>query len=76
MSGIKIRLVEIDGEKRVPPECMRLLREYAKHRDACKRCFRAYHQQSQDWCDAGRKILTDLAAQPEVEPIEPEKGHQ
>lgn len=68
MSGIKIKLVKINGEDRVPPKCMQLLTDFAKHRDACRTCFRAfYDQKPEHYCPDGLAIARELAAQPEVE---------
>ena len=71
MSGIKIRLVKIDGEDRVPPKCMELLTRFAKHRDGCKQCFRAFYERNpHGYCPVGVEIGRELAAQPEVEQLE------
>lgn len=75
MSGIKIRMVEVNGVKRVPPKCMELLQRFASHRDECKQCYRAYYAQNPDaYCPAGLDILRELAAQPEVERHEGEEN--
>lgn len=68
--GIKIRMVKINGQDRVPPECMRILIAFAKHRDSCQRCYRAYHAANADYCPTGTDILNELAAQPEVAPTD------
>ncbi len=68
MSGIKIRLVEIDGEKRVPPKCMELLMQFGQHRERCRQCFRSFHAgDGNGYCPTGMDILKELSAQPEVE---------
>lgn len=67
--GLRIKMVEIDGEKRVPPECMRILLEFAGHRDVCDACGKAFKNASMDYCTTGMEILRELAKQPEVEGI-------
>ena len=70
MSGIKIRLVKINGEDRVPPKCMELLTRFANHRDGCKQCFRAFHAKDPNaYCVTGVDIFRELAAQPEVKEL-------
>jgi hypothetical protein len=70
MSGIKIKLVTMNGEERVPPKCMELLKQFAQHRDSCRECFRAFHAKNPyGYCPTGTGILKELAAQPEVEPL-------
>jgi hypothetical protein len=64
--GIKIRMVEIDGEKRVPPECMRLLMAIADHRESCPECKSAFLTKQLTTCDTGLVLLRELSAQPEV----------
>jgi len=72
MSGIKIRLIKIDGEDRVPPACMRLLREIAAHRDGGKQCYRAFYEKTAAYCPTGLDLARELAAQPEDTPMGPE----
>jgi hypothetical protein len=49
---------------------MRLLTQFAQHRDGCRECFRSFHAQRPDgYCPTGTDILKELAAQPEVEPM-------
>lgn len=68
MSGIKIKLVKIDGEDRVPPKCMELLTRFAAHRDRCRACFRAFYDKTPErYCPDGMAIAKELSEQPEVE---------
>lgn len=72
MSGIKIKLVEIDGEKCVPEECMRILMEFAAHRDLCEQCGAAFTRQApfDDFCATGQALIRELHEQPEVSVVE------
>lgn len=69
--GIKIKLVEIDGEMRVPPEVMDLLMRFAGHRDFCDQCKAAFESGTAAYCHIGMEIMRTLADQPEVEPMGP-----
>lgn len=69
--GIKIRAVEINGEKRMPPECMRILLDFAGHRDICDQCIHAYENRlpAEAYCATGYRLLEELSKQPEVESL-------
>jgi hypothetical protein len=67
MTGdLKIKLVEIDGMQHVPPECMRLLVEMARHRDLCDQCKAVFDGKGGNYCATGDALLTELLKQPEV----------
>lgn len=54
------------GEMRVPPECMRLLVEFARHRDQCHRCRQAWEKKTGEYCRTGTKTWTEIFKQPGV----------
>lgn len=66
LGDVKIRCVEINGEKCVPPECMRLLMEMAEHRDLCDQCQTGWETKSGNYCVTGKGLLEDLLSQPQV----------
>lgn len=66
--GIKIKMVNIDGEDRVPPEVMDLLTRFSQHREFCEDCQRASQLGHYErHCSVGVSILNELYQQPEVE---------
>lgn len=68
MADLKIKLDKDPdtGEERVPPECMRLLMEFAQHRDVCDECGPAWKKKTGIYCRTGQCLLDDLFSQPEV----------
>jgi len=71
--GIKIRLIEVNGRMEVPPECMRILKDFGEHVRVCERCYWAYKGMG-GFCDTGMAFLRELADQPEVQPITTKEG--
>jgi hypothetical protein len=65
--ALKIKMVEIDGEKRVPPEVMDLLKRMQDHRSFCDQCQKYMTERIGDYCSIGREIILKLEEQPEVE---------
>lgn len=64
---MRIALVEINGETRVPPEVMRILGEMAAHRDVCEQCSTAYKQKNvYGYCETSLLLTAELESQPEV----------
>lgn len=68
MSGIKIRMVNVDGQMRIPPECMRLLKDFGEHTAICDECGEAFKSQRMTYCATGLGLLRELGEQPEVKP--------
>lgn len=68
MASLKIRCVEIDGEKRVPPAVAKLLCDFAEHREKCFGCQAAFRlQDPRGYCDVAQKFIDELVADPNVE---------
>lgn len=66
-ASLKIALVEIDGEKRVPPIVMDLLLRIAEHRDICDDCGKAWKTgDGRLICATGAEMHRELMEQPEV----------
>lgn len=67
--GLKIKMVSIHGEQRVPPEVMDLLLRLAQHRQFCPQCERMMKGPPHDsnYCGIGRELVLKLADQPEIE---------
>lgn len=65
--ALKCKLVEIDGEQRVPPEVMDLLLRMGDHRKFCDQCEKAMSSGTGSYCHIGKEIVLKLAEQPEVE---------
>ena len=70
---IKISKDPQTGEDCVPPEVMRLLTEFAQHRDLCEECHKGWYRKTGLYCETGRAIWEEILKQPEVEII-PRKG--
>lgn len=64
--GVKIELVEIDGQKRVHPETMEILCRFAAHRDVCDECSAAFKSSRLTKCRTGFEILKELSGRPDV----------
>jgi hypothetical protein len=64
--GLKIELVEINGEKRVHPETMEILCRFAGHRDVCDECSAAFKAGRLTKCRTGWEILKELSSRPDV----------
>jgi len=62
--AIKIKL--IDGK--VPENCMKILTDFAKHRDECIDCVIAQSGKLDflSYCSEGQALLIELSNQPEV----------
>lgn len=71
--AIKVKMVEIDGKKRVPPEIMDLLLRLGQHKEYCERCTKAVDMASGDYCHIGTDLILKLEADPNVQFI-PEPG--
>ncbi|HUB68017.1 MAG TPA: hypothetical protein VL981_11085 [Candidatus Methylacidiphilales bacterium] len=67
--SLKIRMEEIDGEKRVNPETMKLLLEFGGHRDVCDECGAVWRDHRGNYCETGRSLLEQVLARPDVEII-------
>lgn len=68
MASLKIKCVEIDGEKAIPPTVFKLLTEFGEHRKTCFGCNLAWElQDARSYCDEGRKFIDALLADPNVE---------
>jgi hypothetical protein len=65
--ALRVKMIEVDGEKRVPPEVMDLLQRLAHHKEYCKICEASMKSGSGIYCAIGREIIHSLARCPEVE---------
>lgn len=68
--GIRIKLVSVNGQKRVPEDVMDLLLRFAGHRDFCDKCKIAQRKKTNHYCHIGFQILSELSQQPGVEAYE------
>lgn len=69
MTGtLKIETVKdpVTGEFRVPKEVMRLLLDFARHRDLCDECGPAWRNKTGRYCATGQSLVDELLSQPEV----------
>lgn len=65
--ALKIKIVEIDGEQRVPPKVMELLTAYKDHEKICPDCESAFKNKIATSCPIGAAFMEELNRQPEVE---------
>jgi hypothetical protein len=68
MADLKIKLDKDPetGEDRVPPECMRILLDFAGHRDTCDVCGPAWIKKHGKYCVTGESLMEELLSQPGV----------
>jgi hypothetical protein len=66
---LKIRLEDIDGEKRVNSETMALLMEFGGHRQVCDDCDKTFRDHVGNYCETGRSLLDQIMARPDVEVV-------
>ena len=72
--ALKIRTVTINGEDRVAPETMELLKRVADHRDFCGQCEQAMKSGTGNYCKVGAEIILELNERPDVEFVPEEEA--
>ena len=65
--ALKVKHTVIDGQARVDPETMKLLLNFAQHRNLCDDCNEACKAGTGKYCITGALIFQDLLKQPDVE---------
>lgn len=65
--ALKIKLIDVNGEKRVPPETMDLLIRFGQHRKFCEACESASNGKRGQPCSIGLEILLKLKEQSECQ---------
>ena len=65
--GLKIKLTDVNGVKRVDPETMDLLLRFKQHVDLCDECGPVFERRQGHYCTTGMILLQELCARPDVE---------
>lgn len=66
VADLKIRMVEIDGVKTIPPEAMAALMGFAEHRNICEQCEGA-EKKGGEFCTTGYLLLQEVLNCPDIE---------
>jgi hypothetical protein len=67
--ALKINFEGDGADRRVAPDVMRLLSEFAGHRDVCDECLAAISTRSGRYCGTGHSLIAQLLEQPTVEMV-------
>lgn len=64
---LKIRMEDVNGEKRVNPETMARLLEFGEHRSLCEQCERCFDKKIGTYCATGLDLFQQIIDRPDVQ---------